>query len=184
MSDKKPETNANDSGNGSSNEDTVVEIEEQESAGLRDEELAKLKSDLLYLGAEFENYKKHAIRERSELIKYGSERFVRDLLEIVDNLERALEVDVKPENLTTFREGVAMTHRELQALLVRNGVTEINPVGQPFDPSNHEALTSEETDQVPAGSIARVFKKAYKMYDRLLRPAQVVVAKAPSEKKS
>jgi molecular chaperone GrpE len=180
MTDRKHDSD--DAGNGSGTEETVVEVDGQEPAA-QSEELAKLKSDFLYLGAEFENYKKHAIRERSELIKYGSERFVRDLLEIVDNLERALDMDVKPENVTTFREGVAMTQRELQALLARNGVTEINPVGQPFDPSSHEALTSEETDQVPAGSIARVFKKAYKMYDRLLRPAQVVVAKAPTEKK-
>ncbi|MGE0761926.1 MAG: nucleotide exchange factor GrpE [Bdellovibrionales bacterium] len=140
----------------------------------------KLKNDFLYLGAEFENYKKQAIKERSELHRYGAERFVRDLLEVVDNFERALAVQNTSENKDTLRDGVALIHRELQSLLSRHGVREIDPVGQPFDPGAHEALTSEETDQYPAGSISRVFKKAYRLHDRLLRPAQVVVAKAPS----
>ena len=139
----------------------------------------KLKNDFLYLGAEFENYKKQAIKERSELTRYGAERFVRDLLEIVDNFERAMATEMTAENKNTLREGVTLIHRQLQSLLQRHGVHEIDPVGQPFDPSAHEALTSEETTEYKPGLISRVFKKAYRLHDRLLRPAQVVVAKAP-----
>lgn len=179
MSDKKNHKQDEDKAEA---EDTVVEIEVP-SATEKNDSLEKTKNDLLYLGAEFENYKKHAIRERSELIKYGHERFVRDLLEIVDNFERALATDVSAENQATLREGIAMTHRELQSLLQRYGVQEINPIGQPFDPAAHEALTSEESDKADPGTISRVFKKAYKLHDRLIRPAQVVVAKAPAEKK-
>jgi molecular chaperone GrpE len=75
-----------------------------------------------------------------------------------------------------------MIHRELHSLLSRHGIREDNPVGNPFDPSLHEALTSEESTEFAPGSISRVFKKAYRLHDRLLRPAQVVVAKAPAEK--
>lgn len=146
-------------------------------------QIDQLRKDYLYLGADFENYKKQAIKERSDLVRYGLERFARDLLEIVDNFERALAVDPTPENQAVFRDGVTLIHRELQSLLSRNGVQEINPVGQPFDPASHEALTSEETKEYAPGSISRVFKKAYRLHDRLIRPAQVVVAKAPTEKK-
>jgi molecular chaperone GrpE len=188
MTDEKHDSDDHGTGNGRESEDDRTGSGGGEAAGPgqgqgQGLELEKLKNDYLYLGAEFENYKKHAIKERSELIRYGSERFIRDLLEVVDNFERALNVELKPETAEKFREGVKMTHQELLALLHRHGVAEINPVGQPFDPSAHEALTSEETAEFAPGTIARVFKKAYRLYDKLLRPAQVVVAKAPSESK-
>lgn len=141
----------------------------------------KLKSDFMYLGAEFENYKRHAIKERSESSRYGAERFARDLLDVIDNFERALATESSVENKDQFRQGVVLIHRELIQLLNKHNVQEINSQGQAFDPSTHEALTSEETDQVPPGFIARVFRKAYRLHDRLLRPAQVVVAKAPNK---
>lgn len=183
MSDKKRDksTGSTDE-NGEPSEDTILEIEPPQTPE-KNLELEKAKSDLLYLAAEFENYKKHAIRERSEAVKYGAERFARDILDVMDNFERALAADISPENVTTFREGVLLIHKTLLAALHKNGIQEVNPVGQPFDPSIHEALTSEETDQVEPGAVCKVFRKAYKLHDRLLRPAQVVVAKAPSEKK-
>ncbi|MBX7230677.1 MAG: nucleotide exchange factor GrpE [Bdellovibrionales bacterium] len=146
------------------------------------EEVNKLKNDLLYLGAEFENYKRHAIRERSEMIKYAGEKLIRELLDITDNFERALSMKVTEENWQSFCEGVNLINKEFKTLLTKFGVVELNPLGQAFDPSSHEALTSEETDKVAPGAVSRVFKKAYKYHDRLLRPAQVVVAKAPSSK--
>ena len=143
------------------------------------EQADKFKNEYLYLRAEFENYKRNAIKERAELLKYGPERLVRDLLEVVDNFERALSTQVTPENLATFKQGVEMTAADLKNLLQRHNVVEIPTEGAAFDPSVHEALSSEPTDTVAPGHISKVFKKAYKLHDKVIRPAQVVVARKP-----
>jgi len=162
-------------------EDTnTVEIDD--SADVQ-AEIEKLKKDYLYLAAEFDNYRKHAVKERSDLLKFGSERIVRELLDVMDNFERALSVSIDAQNVESFKDGVKMIHSELQALLLRFGVTESNPAGEMFDPNQHEALTSEPTLEHRPGIITKVFRKAYKLHDRLIRPAQVVVAKEPSEQK-
>lgn len=138
-------------------------------------ELEKAKSDYLYLLAEFDNFRKNAIKERSELSKYGSEKFIREFLNVFDNFERALEAPETTET-TAFREGVLMIATELRHLLQRFGVEEIKAEGENFDPSKHEALSSEPRTDVEPGKVIRVFKKAYKLHDKLLRPAQVVVS--------
>ncbi|KYG68936.1 nucleotide exchange factor GrpE [Bdellovibrio bacteriovorus] len=143
------------------------------------EQAEKFKNDFLYLRAEFENYKRNAIKERSDLVKYGGERFIRDLLEVVDNFERALQTNVTAENYATFRQGVDMTAQELKSLLQRHSVQEIPAQGVPFDPNIHEALSSEATEQVAPGHVVRVFKKPYKLHDKVIRTGQVVVAKKP-----
>ena len=143
------------------------------------EQAEKFKNEYLYLRAEFENYKRNAIKERAELLKYGPERLVRDLLEVADNFERALSTQVTPENLATFKQGVEMTSNDLKNLLQRHNVVEVPTEGVPFDPAVHEALSSEPTDRVAPGHISKVFKKAYKLHDKVIRPAQVVVAKKP-----
>lgn len=146
-------------------------------------ELDKAKSDYLYLLAEFDNYRKNSVRERSELSKYGSEKFIREFLGVFDDFERALETDVKAENLNSFRQGVLMIAGELKSLLQRFGVEEVKSEGDTFDPAKHEALGREPREDLPAGHVARVFKKAYKMHDKLIRPAQVTVS-TPVEPKN
>lgn len=143
------------------------------------EQAEKSKNDYLYLRAEFENYKKHAIKERSDLIKFGCERLAKDLLGVLDNFERALATPVTPENVMSFKQGVELTATELRNILGKHGIAEVPSEGVAFDPMSHEALSSEPTDKVEPGFILRVFQKAYKMHDKLLRPAQVVVAKKP-----
>lgn len=139
----------------------------------------KYKNDFLYLRAEFENYKRNAIKERSELAKYGAERLIRDFLDVQDNFERALQMEVKPENYQSFLQGVQMTAKDLKAMLGKHGVQELKIEGAPFDPNSQEALSSEISNEVPDGHVLRVFKKAYKLHDKILRPAQVIVAKKP-----
>lgn len=139
-------------------------------------ELEKVKKDYLYLMADFDNYRKNAIKERSELIKYGAERFIRELLTVVDNFDRALGGDLTEKNMETFREGVQMISQEMKSLLQRFGVQEVPAQGAAFDPNQHEALSSEPTDEVPPGHVTQVLQKAYKMHDKVLRPARVVVA--------
>lgn len=145
------------------------------------EEAAKWKNDFLYLKAEFENYKRNALKERSDLLKFGAERIARDILDVVDNFERALQVKLSPETLQTFKVGIEMTAKELKEMLAKHGVQEIPSEGQAFNPAHHEAISSEPTTALPAGHVARVFKKPYKLHDKVLRMGQVVVATAPAE---
>ncbi|MFN8791300.1 MAG: nucleotide exchange factor GrpE [Bdellovibrionales bacterium] len=142
-------------------------------------EAEKFKNDYLYLRAEFENYKRHSVKERSDLMKYAGERMARDLVGVLDNFERALAVEVKPETVETYVKGVQMTAQELKALLEKHGIKEVPSEKQPFDPNVHEALGSEPTTQIPDGHVLRVFEKPYKFHDKLLRPGRVIIAKTP-----
>ena len=153
------------------------------SSGPSIEDYEKLKNSYLYLRADFENYKKTAIKERSDLIKYGNERLVVRILDVMDAFDRALDIEVNPQNLESYIEGIKLTREELTKALSQFGLKEIDCDNKDFDPTLHEALSSEETDQVPPGKITQVFKKAYKLHDRLIRPAQVVVSKEPSSDK-
>ena len=121
-------------------------------------EVEKFKNEYLYLRAEFENYRRNSIKERSDLSKFGGEKVIKDLLEVVDNFDRALELKITSENFETFAKGIQMTSVELKTLLQKNNVTEIPCEGLAFDPSVHEALSSEPTDKFEPGFISRVFK--------------------------
>jgi molecular chaperone GrpE len=145
------------------------------------EELTKAKNDYLYLRADFDNFRKSTIRERAELIKYGAERIFVELLEVLDNFERALQTELTPETIAVYQEGVELTRNEFKKTIEKFGVRQLEcEKGAPFDPNLHEAISSEETDTVSPGHITRVYKTAYKLHDRIIRPAQVVVAKEPA----
>lgn len=146
---------------------------------LAQEEAAKWKNEYLYLRAEFENYKKNAIKERSDLLKFGAERVARDVLEVVDNFERALETKLTTDTMQNYKSGVEMIAKELKDVLGKHGIQEVPSHGQPFNPLHHEALSVETTGQIPEGHVARVFKKPYKLHDKVIRMGQVVVAGAP-----
>jgi molecular chaperone GrpE len=141
-------------------------------------QLQKAANDLLYMRAEFDNFRKQSIRERAELLKYGGERMARDLLDTLDIFETALSNEVTHENYQTFVEGIKLTAHQLSSTMQKYGITEIPSEGKAFDPTIHEALASEPTDKVPPGFITKIFKKAYKYHDKILRIGQVVVAKA------
>ncbi len=143
------------------------------------EDVQKWKNEYLYLRAEFDNYKKHAIKERSDLLKFGIERIARDILEVMDNFERALQTKVTPENLSTFETGVKMTAKELKEALTKHGIQEVPSENQPFNPQFHEAISSEPTTATAEGNVTKVFKKPYKLHDKVIRMGQVVVATAP-----
>jgi molecular chaperone GrpE len=102
-----------------------------------------------------------------------------ETLGVLDNFERALETKPTAENLAVYTKGIEMTQQELKNVLTKFGVTEVPSYGVQFDPSVHEALSSEETDSVKPGFISRVFKKPYKLFDKIIRPGQVIVAKEP-----
>lgn len=172
MSDFNSEGKSNEASNERATPDPMEELKAQ---------LEKAKNDFLYLRAEFDTYKRNAIKERSEMQKYGAEKVLVEVLSILDNFERALAVKVSPENLGVFVKGIEMTAQEIKGLISKFGVAEIPSHGQPFNPSHHEALSSEDSHEIPEGHVSRVFKKPYKLHDKVIRPGQVVVAKKPTE---
>lgn len=130
--------------------------------------------------AELENFKKRAAREQSDLRKYATEGLLKDLLPVVDNLERAIDSgangngEADPGRIV---EGVAMTLSELVKVLDKHQVKPVDPVGEPFDPAYHQAFMTEESDDHPENTVIKAFQKGYLLHDRLLRPAMVVVSK-------
>lgn len=162
-----------------SNQSHETQTQAPEKTELQEsQELAeKYKNDFLYLRAEFENYKRNAIKERSDLIKYAGERLAVDLLDVVDNFERALETPVSQDNFNDFKKGIDLISANLKSLLQKHNINEIPALGVAFDPNFHEALSSEATEKFEAGHISRVFKKPYKFHEKIIRPGQVVVAK-------
>jgi molecular chaperone GrpE len=134
-------------------------------------------NDLKRLAAEFENYRKRVAREQESLSARAAERLVKELLPIVDDLERALTAAEEHEE-ATLEEGVRLVHRQLAGALEREGLTEIPTEGK-FDPHVHEALLSQPSEQ-DEGTVIEVLQKGYSLGDRVLRPARVVIA-APKE---
>lgn len=170
-------------GSAKASADEKQNSEGEQSSMTPDQEIAKLKSDYLYLYADFENYKKQSIKERSELRKFGSERLAADLLNVLDILETALDAAQSgAEHFEAFKKGIEMTATEFKTVLKKNGIEEAPALGVAFDPMIHEALSSEESADLPEGHVSRVFKKPYRLHDRIIRPGQVVVAKKPTER--
>lgn len=132
---------------------------------------------LLRAQAELQNVLKRHERERGERVKYAGEALARDLLNVVDDLERALEHT--SEIREGLAEGVELVHKGLLSVLAKHGIERIEAVGRPFDPSEHEAVATIETAESAENTVVREHRAGYRIRDRLLRPAMVAVAKAP-----
>ncbi len=139
--------------------------------------VAELEDKLLRVAADFDNYKKRAAREREEYVKGANERLVKELLPILDDLERALTAAGEHEE-AALEEGVRLVHRSLASVLERQGLKPIGTEGK-FDPHVHEALLSQPSE-AEEGSVIDVVQKGYTLGDRVVRPARVVIA-APQE---
>lgn len=133
--------------------------------------------------AESENLKKRITREKEEGIRFANDSLVRDLLPIIDNLERAVSHAQGGDNGKPLVEGVEMVLKGLADVLAKHGVVQISALGQPFDPSRHEAMAQVETEKHAPNTVVEEFHKGFMLKDRLLRPALVSVAKAPEKKK-
>jgi molecular chaperone GrpE len=154
------------------------ETQQADEGGAPEEDPAAVLEDrLLRLAADFENYKKRAARERSEYVALANERLIAELLPVLDDLERALTAAEQHEE-AQLEDGVRLVHRSLAALLERQGVTAIEADGK-FDPHVHEALLSQPSE-AEEGSVLDVVQKGYKLGDRVVRPARVVVAAPPA----
>jgi molecular chaperone GrpE len=138
---------------------------------------------LLRTAADFENFKKRAAREKQDAIKYANEALIQQLLPVLDNFDMALATaQTSPaDNAQSLQAGIAMICQQLKNALAESGLEPVDALGQEFDPNWHEAVSQTETDEVPEGHVVQQLRKGYKLRDRLLRPASVVVAKKPGQ---
>jgi molecular chaperone GrpE len=168
-------------------DDSQVAAEESEakegSGGVDEVDVAALQAErdqlfdrLQRLAAEFDNFRKRSVREQAAMSSRANERLVKELLPILDDLGRALEAASEHEEVQ-LEDGVRLVHRSLGDLLQKEGVAEIDTNGK-FDPHVHEALLSQPSDE-QEGTVIEVVQKGYKLGDRILRPARVVVAGPP-----
>jgi molecular chaperone GrpE len=134
----------------------------------------------LRAAADLENYKKRAQKEKEEVQKFGSERLLKDFLPVADNLDRALEAAQKSADFESLRTGVEMTRKLFEGAFGKHGVKGFSAAGQPFDPRLHEAMQQVESAAVPAGHVLYEAVRGYMLNERLMRPALVVVARAPA----
>lgn len=131
----------------------------------------------LRVSAEFENYKKRSAREMADFKKFANEALIKELLSVVDNLERALDSSkTDPESEKKVLEGVQMTLQEILKILEKFGVKAIEAHEQPFDPTFHQAVMQEESKDSPSQTVIKELQKGYTIHDRLLRPSMVVVS--------
>jgi molecular chaperone GrpE len=131
--------------------------------------------------ADNENLKKRMVRERAETIRFGIEQVLRDLLPVVDNLERAVEHARGGGDGAPLVEGVTLVLKGLLDVLERHGVSRVEAEGKPFDPARHEAMAHVESAEHPPNSVVEEHQRGYLLHERLLRPALVTVAKRPSD---
>jgi molecular chaperone GrpE len=149
------------------------ESAEQDELGALQAERDELFDRLQRLAAEFDNFRKRAAREQSEILARANERLVKELLPVLDDLGRALEAAELHEE-ATLEDGVRLVHKQLVDVLAREGLTEIETDGA-FDPHVHEALLAQPSD-AEAGTVLEVLQKGYRLGDHVLRPARVTIA--------
>jgi molecular chaperone GrpE len=168
-------------------ETITEEVGAQETeADLLQRQLDDTRDQLMRVAAEFDNYKKRMERERSKLLKYAGENILRDLLTTLDNLDRAVEqgsvgAEDDAKKLQAMLQGIELTRKGLVGTLERYGVEPLTAIGLGFNPDEHDALTMEASDEVPANHVLREFAKGYRFKDRVLRHAQVVVSSGPGK---
>jgi molecular chaperone GrpE len=142
-------------------------------------ELARLRERLLRTAADFDNYRKRTRRDIADAERRVQENLLNVLVQPFDNLERAAQHAESAQDVKALAEGLKMVLRQFEDALSTVGIQRIVSVGKPFDPSEHEAVQHVHTDQVPPGAVAQELRAGYRWQDRLIRPALVVVAKAP-----
>jgi len=140
-------------------------------------EAAKLKDQLLRLAADFDNFKKRSRRELADVAKMSKEDVLRELLPVFDNLERATSHAAQATDVKALTDGISMVMRQFLDTIGKLGIERVPALGVPFDPAMHEAVQHLETAEHPPGTVAMELQAGYRLGDRIIRPAMVVVAK-------
>ncbi len=138
---------------------------------------------LLRTTADFENFKKRAAREKQDAVKYANESLMQKLVPVLDTFDMALAAtqnDDRPAGMQSLVTGVAMVRQQLRNALAEAGLEDVDALGKMFDPNLHEAISQQETAEAPEGQVVQQLRKGFKLRERLLRPASVVVAKNPT----
>jgi len=161
-----------------------IEINEQELNQLCKEkicpncpQLKEKEEQVLRILAESENVKKRLQREKEEFCKFATSKLLEELLPVIDNLELALEHAEKQAECSQLLEGIEMTLKMFREVLQKHGLVPIGEEGEAFDPNIHEAMAQEERDDLEHGTVCKMYQRGYKLHDRLLRPARVIVSK-------
>jgi molecular chaperone GrpE len=165
-------------GKGRAADEKSEEITEQDPLEIAKREAAENRDRWVRAVADLENYKKRAIQERSAILKYKNEDLLRDLLTVTDNIQRAVDFCINEGRSDPVVDGICMISDMLGDLLTKYGVTEIQALGQPFDPNLHEAIAKVAAQGQKPNTVIEVLEKGYIYQDRLLRAAKVIVAAA------
>ncbi|MCQ2106042.1 MAG: nucleotide exchange factor GrpE [Fibrobacter sp.] len=139
-------------------------------------ELAAANDRNLRLMAEFDNFRRRSAREQLEIIETANGKLLEKLSEVLDNFERAFASENKAKDLETFEKGMQMIHDQFAKVLTDAGLEQLDPTGQEFDPNCHEALMQQPSDTVPENHVVTVFMKGYKLKNKILKPAKVIVS--------
>ena len=142
-----------------------------------EKESKQYKKEYLYLLAELENFKKRSSKEKSELQKYGSQDVFISLLDIVDNFERATNLEATKQNMESFVDGIKLLKKMFHELLDKFNVNEVPVLGKLYDPNSSVVLNTEISDSIPDGHVSQVLQKPYKLHDKVIRTGQVIVVK-------
>ena len=146
-----------------------------------EDQLRQEKERVLRIAADSENFKKRLQREKEEQTRYANETFMREMLPVIDNLERALQHSAPTPNQNSLLEGLTMTLKGFTDTLARFGCIPVEAIGKPFDPNFHEAVSQEESSEVEPNTVLKELQKGYLLKERLLRPAMVIVSRPASE---
>ena len=168
-------------------EDAVVEEEKeldpleelQQQLKKKDEELAEQKGDFLREKADLENFRKRLIKDKEDAVQYANQRLLKELVQINDNLDRALHAS--NTSLETFKEGVEMIQKQFTTFLKNQKVEQIEALGKPFNPSLHEVMTQQESEDHDENTVIQEYSKGYTLNGRILHSAKVVIAKKPAK---
>lgn len=156
-----------------------AELSPEQRAEQLVKENEEMQDKLVRLMADFDNYRKRASKEKSDVIQFGNEGLLKDILPVIDNIERLLTYSYREGSWKSFQEGIELLLSEINKTLAKYGVEPIEALGKPFDPNIHQAMQRSETDEVDANTVVEVYQKGYLYRDRLLRPSLVVVSVPP-----
>lgn len=173
------EQEATDQTEAEESEATVRECEELLSE--KEDEVKRLQDRILRVAAEMENTRKRLEREKSDGISFANESLMRELLSVLDNLERAIQHAENGADFKSLFEGIRMIHKGFLDALAKFGCRPFDSVGSDFDPNIHEAVMQQEAAGEDENKVLQELQKGYRLNDRLLRPAMVVVSKAPAQ---
>ena len=142
-------------------------------------EAAKLKDLALRARADLDNFRKRALREKEEAIRYANNGLLERLLPVIDNFELGLDAAKMVADTASILQGMSMVQKQLQDFLKNNGLEEVQAEGEAFDPNKHDAVSQEFSADIPDGHVIRQVRKGYKIKDRLIRASSVIVSKGP-----